>query len=206
MKNMMLKAAIAGIASTVGFASVNLEAAYSQTFHFTDPAPTERAESFFYGDPDGLGVTVTGFRNNSQKFVAQTKNGLGVRSGLIDSDQADGGLFSNESLLFDFGDHVVDLVSVKFSKWNSADEFKLFADGTFEFKGGPLTDNFFNFSDITGSQFKFKTTDKNDDWFIKSLTVAKVAEAVPEPATMLGLGAVAAAGLLAQKRSRKETA
>jgi len=201
MKAMMLKAAIAGIASTVGFAAVNLEAAYGQTFKFTDPAPTERATSFFYAE-DGLGVTVTGFRNNSQALVAQTDYGLGVRSGFLDSDQADGGIFTDESLLFDFGEHVVDLVSVKFSKWGGLDEFELFVDDEFELKGGPFASSFFDFSDITGSQFKFKTTDSNDDWYIKRLTVAKVA--VPEPATMLGLGAVAAAGLLAQKRSRKE--
>ena len=57
-----------------------------------------------------------------------------------------------------------------------------------------------------GSKFEFTVQGKNDDYFLKSLKVEKVVEAVPEPALMLGLGSVAAAGLLAQKRSRKETA
>ncbi|NEQ44447.1 MAG: PEP-CTERM sorting domain-containing protein [Leptolyngbya sp. SIOISBB] len=56
---------------------------------------------------------------------------------------------------------------------------------------------------VLGKQFDFYTTDRNDNYRIRQL---KVHVDVPEPATMLGLGAVAAAGLLAQKRSRKETA
>lgn len=55
---------------------------------------------------------------------------------------------------------------------------------------------------VVGKVFDFYTADWNDSYRIREL---KVAVDVPEPAVMLGLSAVAA-GLIAQKRSRKEIA
>ncbi|MEM1290199.1 MAG: PEP-CTERM sorting domain-containing protein [Cyanobacteria bacterium P01_H01_bin.162] len=117
---------------------------------------------------------------------------------VVKSDEFDLGVDGTDLHINDtFGtDNLTDFPGAGF--WGSTDRQVDFSGGA-DFAG----DGTNALKPIVGTVFDFYTTDKNDSYRIRKM---KVAVDVPEPATMLGLGVVAAAGLLAQKRSRKETA
>jgi len=208
MKTMMLKAAIAGTAATLGATAIALAPAEATTFSLGGSLAVE--SSFSY-EEDGIGLTVTGLSTSGPRDVVRSGLGLGVLGGFLDDPEVDG-LGPNEGLQFLF-DHTVSLISATFTRVGFNDDFTLFVDGdklvSADIPGGSFFDNdfgTFNFEsfspDNEGSVFTFAALGANDDFKLKRLEVEKVA--VPEPALMLGLGSVAAAGFLAGKRSRKE--
>ncbi len=216
MKNMMFKTAIAGVAATVGFTAVGLEAAHAQHFYLGGHGGLDWSYDY---EKDGLDLHVTGFSTSGRRKVYQDYYGIGVYGGRRNDNSVElDGYGKDESLLFDFKEHTVRLVSAVFSRVGKNDDFEVYVDHnetplvSADIIGGNKWDtgfgyfNFLNLDGNEGSKFEFTVQGKNDDYFLKSLKVEKVVEAVPEPALMLGLGSVAAAGLLAQKRSRKETA
>ncbi|MEM9768254.1 MAG: PEP-CTERM sorting domain-containing protein [Cyanobacteria bacterium P01_D01_bin.71] len=206
MGNMFFKAAIAGTAATLSVITLNLEAAQAITFNLGG-FPT--VSSSFFLQEDGIGLTINGSdENGNSRSVARGPNGVGVfLDGSADDFETDGfGPDETLNLLFD---STVDLISATFSRVGFNDDFRLFVDGSAtvdaDIPGGNIFDFGIGTFDFTpfetiGDQFGFTVIGFNDDFFLKSVEVEKV----PEPALMLGLGAVAA-GLLAQKRSRKET-
>ncbi|MGD1929300.1 MAG: PEP-CTERM sorting domain-containing protein [Leptolyngbyaceae cyanobacterium] len=209
MKNLIAKAAIASFATTLGVTAIALDPAQATTFGLGGSFDLE--SSFLY-EEDGIGLTVTGVSQDGPRDVVRSGLGLGVYGGGGDDFEVDG-FGPNEGLKFLF-DHTVSLVSATFSRVGFNDDFTLFVDGSIigsaDIPGGSFFDNDFGTfffpqaSFNEGNEFIFAATGFNDDFKLKRLKIEKVVD-VPEPAAMLGLGAVAA-GLLAQKRSRKETA
>ena len=226
MKTMMLKAAIAGTAATLTATAIPLDSAQATTFHLTtnNIFKTEKSSSFFY-EKDGIGLTVTAKNSLGSADVYRAIDGSGVQSGsdgadsfLGDSNQVDGGKLECklfvckekeffETLTLSF-DHAVTMVSATFSRVGFNDDFTVLLDGSFlvseNIPGIGFKEVFDEFPDHVGSVFDFTVTDKDDGYFLKKVKVEKVVADVPEPALMLGLGSVAAAGFLAGKRSRKE--
>ncbi len=209
MKNLIAKAAIAGIVATTGVTTGILEPAQATTFGLGGSLALE--ESFTY-EEEGIELIVSGVSESGPRDVVRSGVGLGVYGGFGDNFEVDG-KGPNEGLKFLF-DHTVSLVSATFTKVGFNDDFTLFVDGNFigsaDIPGGNFFDTDFgtfkfpaaDFNE--GTSFIFAALDKNDDFKLKRIKVEKVVD-VPEPTVMIGLGVVAA-GLLAQKRSRKETA
>ncbi len=227
MKNMMLKAAISGSVA-IGTTAVTINPAQATHFYLGEKSFGSTSD-FVEIVEDGITLTLTATDPKGDAEVYQAFDGAGVQSGRDGADfkffgkrdfnQLDGGRCKKfnkigcakerkffESLTLEF-DHTVEIISATFTRLLSDDdEFEVFLGGDSLVSGelSGLIDVFDEFPDHAGKVFDFTVTDKNDGYLLKSVKVEKVA--VPEPATMLGLGAVAAAGLLAQKRSRKETA
>ncbi|MEM8545932.1 MAG: PEP-CTERM sorting domain-containing protein [Cyanobacteria bacterium P01_H01_bin.119] len=195
----MSKTAIAGTVATLGITAVGLAPAQAITFDFTGSFDIEPSFSF---NEEGVGLTVTPFSTNPLPTgVVRTGFGMGVTSFLDTSFQVDGFGFQ-DALKLTF-DRVVEMTSVTFGFVDRKDEFTLFVDGVEELSDEDIpggSNTYFFSPTFLGEQFAFAAIEKNDDFYVKRVDV----EAVPEPAAMVGLGVVAA-GLLAQRRSRKVT-
>lgn len=205
----MFKAAIATTAVTLGVMALTPDAAQAVSFNL---GGSNDSRSSFSITEDGIGLTITGSaEDGSDRNVVRRLNGMGVRLPRSFDDPEIDGFGPDETLNLLF-DHTVDLISATFSRVGFNDDFKLFVDGSetvdTDIPGGTFNSidagiGTFNFTSFMteGNQFGFTVSGTNDDFFLKSVEVEKV----PEPALMLGLGAVAA-GLLAQRKSRKEAA
>ena len=219
MRTILFKAAIAGAASVSGLGTIASDSVQAVTFDLACSGLfCGDIDSLFEYSEEGIDLDVTGFVNSDPseaRLVNQTVVGLGVFGGNAGSGQVDTGFFNIfETLRLEF-DHKVKLLSAEFrlvSDIFGEDSASVSADGTEVFNGPiPSTGGFFaGFpGEITftpsadGKVFDFTLTDTNDGYRLYSVEVEKVL--VPEPAAMLGLGTVVA-GLLLQKRSRKEIA
>ena len=174
--------------------------AASLTFDLTGSASTA---SFFDFTVDDVTLTATGSDADGNALdVRQTGLGLGVVDGTGPINQIDGRQNSPETLLLAL-DQRVRILSAVFSRVNTEnnandDFFELLINGgEVTFLGalppGPGNNELFTFgapvNNIVGTQFDFSVIQPNDDYSLRSVTFATV----PEPASILGLIAVAAA-------------
>jgi hypothetical protein len=144
-----------------------------------------------FGDPllfsqDGLDLSVTGTPGVS----VDTRWGLGVKSSKRDSYQVDG-QGPDETLSFSFLQDV-DLVSVIFGNVQYKDDFSLSVDGTLIGSADIPGGNTFDFSayNFTGNTFDFGVEGRNDDYFIRGITVDTVDVSEAGSLALLGLGLV----------------
>lgn len=144
-----------------------------------------------FGDPllfsqDGLDLSVTGTPGVS----VDTRWGLGVKSSKRDSYQVDG-QGPDETLSFSFLQDV-DLVSVIFGNVQYNDDFSLSVDGTLIGSADIPGGNTFDFSayNFTGNTFDFGVEGRNDDYFIRGITVDTVDVSEAGSLALLGLGLV----------------
>ncbi len=140
------------------------------------------------------------------RTVRQRSNGLGIigqdgRNGQIDGR---GGTF--EELLLSFN-QTVRIVSASFSAVNqNNDGFRLLVDGntlvTRRRRLNALENNTFDFSSFsagerTGSEFTFTVSQRNDDYRLRSVTVATD---IPESTSVLSLLAVGLIGVASRRK------
>lgn len=201
MKDVMFKVAIAGVSAALGLTAVALDAAQAATFDLTG---AKSIKSAFDLRSDGIDLTVTGFSTNPLPTgVKRTPSGMGVISVLDNSSKIDGkGAKDALNLMFS---HTVELVSATFGAVDNRDEFTLFVDDLLVLfdEDIPSSKTYTFLPDLLGEKFSFAALEQNDNFYLKTVEVAKVD--VPESALMLGLGAVAV-GIVAQKKSQKEVA
>ena len=212
----LLKQTVFATASTaVILASVTTNSAQAVQLHYDFTGPRDTQDSFDF-TVDGITVTATGLYRSGpggqldSARVRQTEDGLGVKSRRVaDNNDKQGqidGLGRNESLLLDFTPNNVRLLSATFGRVNGNDDFRLFVDGNKLIHRADIpSNNMFDFealSNTTGSQFRFTVTENNDDYTLKSA----VFQAVPEPASILGLFTVAGLATSGLKLKRKSVA
>jgi len=168
------------------------------------------------GDEPGIGVKSGRFDYNrldpigGREFLRFSFNkDVNLKHTIFESVQGPTRKFWDNGDAFDLG---VDSVDLDIEDTFGTDVLAAFPDAGFpgdtdykvDFSGGAdfAGDGTDDSKPVVGKVFDFYTADWNDSYRIREL---KVAVDVPEPAVMLGLSAVAA-GLIAQKRSRKEIA
>ena len=199
LHNKFQKAVFTTTAAVV-LAATSTSAAQAVQLHYDFTGSGGTRDSFEFTS-HGIDVTVTGYTKLDPFVpakVRQTSHGLGIRSSFLDTDKKEiDGFGLKEYLLLDFTPKNVRLHSVTFGRVGLNDDFSLFVDGdhlvSADIPGGHWKDKgtgFFSFesySEAEGSQFKFTTPGKWDDYTIKKAVFKKV----PEPASILGLFAVA---------------
>lgn len=175
------------------------------TFDFTEYNSPKNSLTF---ESEGYEVKATGWARyyNTNSFtqtpLGSSYGGLFIKRGTFDNHQIDG-KGRDEMVIFDFLGKAVKLISATFSYVSNNDQFDLFADNDstgpldFVLRGDPdgswphYTDTYNFNSPVHGSRFGFLARESDDDFKIKSITVAYV----PEPAsiTLLALGLIALA-------------
>ncbi len=150
-------------------------------------------------------VTVYGHLNNYIASLRKTPNGLGTSSGSGDTWYVDGNnnYGFKEGLSFSFSEEVK-VTGVSFYGFDRNDNFDFYAGNT-----KVLTRALANVADVslnnyTSTWFRLFTTDTNDEYYIKSLTIADPPAPVPEPSTFLLLGVgFAGLGIYSRRRTKK---
>ncbi|MBD2569867.1 MULTISPECIES: PEP-CTERM sorting domain-containing protein [Nostocaceae] len=189
--------------------------ASATTFYLGNGLNLPQISSSFSYSEDGISLVATGTQNSgASRNVYQSILGLGVANNNnilnVGGNQIDGGTGLGETLKLTFTNTAVKLLSATFSRVGSNDSFKLLVDGNqfiaADIPGGNFLDldiSKFTFSPSpTGTVFGFTVTDGNDDYLVKYVEV----EAVPEPASVLGLlafGAMGAGSMIKRKQQQK---
>jgi hypothetical protein len=199
INNIVTKLGLTTASIVLGLGTIAVKEANATTFNFSSPYYSQQSSLNFR--EDGIDLTATGITSNGSREIVQNFYGLGVKGGFLDSYQVDG-LGLNETLLLSFH-RTVSLISATFSAVDGNDEFRLFVDGDLLVSADIPNNNIFNFTsfapDNKGSQFGFSVTDFNDDYYLKNIEV----EAVPEPASILGLLALGAFGASSTLKRKK---
>ncbi|NET00838.1 MAG: PEP-CTERM sorting domain-containing protein [Sphaerospermopsis sp. SIO1G1] len=212
LKSILQKTVFATTSAVVICATATTNSAQAVQLHYDFTGSGGNRNSFEFTSHD-VDVTVTAYSQLSPFIpakVRQTRHGLGIKSSRFDTDKKEiDGFGPDESLLLDFAPKNVRLLSATFGRVGFNDEFSLFVDGDHlisrNIPGGNRRDkdtgtfNFERFSGTTGSQFRFTVTDFNDDYTLKKA----VFQTVPEPASILGLFAVAGLATSGLKLKRK---
>jgi len=190
-------------------------AAHAVTFDLTGPGREGRSFSFA---ADGLSLTVggaliTGDGLSPYGLVGSWSTGLGLRTGQRDSHLVDGSGWG-EALMFSFSEEVL-LSSVTLSYADRDDDVTLFADlaggfgeaGRFRLSGFSSIETLTLNDPVLGSLFGVGAGDSNDEFKIRSITVARVEPpldppaAIPLPAAAALLApALAALALIGRRR------
>lgn len=155
------------------------------------------------------GITVTAYAGNYLDWpnpdtiistdsytVTQSSNGLGVRTNFLDDDDVDGFIAANEVLTLTFSERV-DFSQVLFANWDDNDSFDLFVDYVLVDPEERSGYNPYPLAGLFGTSISFGADALDDDFKIKSITVAPV----PLPAG--GLLLLAGLGGFTTLRRRK---
>ncbi|MDA0672230.1 MAG: PEP-CTERM sorting domain-containing protein [Cyanobacteria bacterium] len=199
--------------------SMGVQPAQAASLTFDLTGSNANAPSFMF-TVDDVTLTATGSNEYGARDLRRTQYGLGVRSADGEDsgphNQIDGrgsnGLFGPEALLLEL-DRKVKIISAVFSRVNRNDNFHLLIDGNHAFAGDipgpPMGSSVSDHEEFiftapvnstVGTKFTFTVPQMNDDYALKSVTF----EAVPEPATLLGMLAIAAtAGVAVQRKEQK---
>ena len=192
MQKFLLTTAIA--VGMTGLGGLQVQAAtlfdFTRAGNPTDNPSNANATEFNYL-VDGINLTVSGSAGLAPNpLVTRRRAGLGVRATALDNTPQLDGVGFNETLTLEF-DPEVFLLEATFARVDRNDQVTISIDTTTIFNGTiPQIGTVDLTNSPSGVVANFSVTDRNDNYFLSSVSV----NAVPEPLTILGAGSAIAFG------------